>query len=264
MQTKAGQTIVIIGCGNVAWHLAKQFISLKRFSISVYNHGPNKALAAFKKLGCSTHDKLDVIEQNADFYFICVTDQYIREVSRNIKTTKGLVIHTSGSKNIEELKQKNAAVFYPLQTFSKEDTVDWKTLPLIVEAKDASGLKQIKKIAGLFSKKIIQLTSQERLRLHLSAVLVNNFTNAMYVAADNFLAASPDKKISFQLLKPLIRQTVEKLEKLSPVKAQTGPAKRNDRTVMKRHSALLKENKELQKIYKQLSHLIQTQQNSHA
>jgi predicted short-subunit dehydrogenase-like oxidoreductase (DUF2520 family) len=264
MQKKAGQNIVIIGCGNLAWHLAKHFISLKKFDVLIYNHAPNKALAAFRKIGCVTHDNLDTVKKDAGFYFICVADQHLKTVSSRIKTDTGLVIHTSGSKSLQELKQHNAAVFYPLQTFSKNDEVDWKTIPLIIEARDASGLNQIKKIARLFSKKIIHLSSEERLRLHLSAVLVNNFTNALYVTADKLLAESRDKKINFQLLKPLIRQSVMKLDRLSPAEAQTGPAKRNDRTVMKQHADLLQGNKELQKLYKQLSHLIQTQQNPHA
>ncbi|MCE3228130.1 MAG: hypothetical protein K0S32_2681 [Bacteroidetes bacterium] len=264
MPKKAGQTIVIIGCGNLAWHLATHSISLKEFKVVVHNHQPNKLLSPFETIGCEVHTSLNKITKEADFYFICVSDQFIARVSKRIKTEKGIVIHTSGSKNISELQHENCAVFYPVQTFSKNDRVDWKKTPVLIEASGPKSLKKIKTIANLFSREVTSLDSEKRLRLHLSAVLVNNFTNAMYVAADDFLSKSKDKKINFKLLKPLIRQTVTKLDRLSPLNAQTGPAKRNDKKVMKLHSELLSKDKELQKLYKQLSHLIQSQQNQHA
>jgi len=266
MKTESGQKIVIIGCGNLAWHLAKHLSSTKKFQIYVYNHKASKALSEFKtKLNCNTVDTLSEIITDAAFYFLCVPDRAIKKTSKLIMRTKGLVIHCSGSKSIEELKAKNKAVLYPLQTFSKEDTINWKDIPLLIEANSESNEKQIKQLAFLFSNQIILLNSAERLKLHLAAVLVNNFTNALYAEADKFISENVKAKaINFNLLLPLINQTNLKLGRLSPKEAQTGPAKRNDKEVMKQHLALLNNNKELKKLYKQLSKLIEHQQNAHA
>ncbi|MEO6303414.1 MAG: DUF2520 domain-containing protein [Bacteroidia bacterium] len=257
MQNSGKHKIVIVGCGNVAWHLAKQFHQLKKYELFIYNHKANNLLNDFKtKLKCSTHTSLDKIIPDAEFYFICVGDKFISSVSKKIKTKNGIIVHTSGSIKIDELGNKeNVGVFYPLQTFSKSDEVNWKETPIIIEAKDPGTKNKILNLAKLFSASVSSLNYKERLKLHLAAVMVNNFTNALFVAADDLVSTN------MKTLLPLIKQTVLKIEKLEPLAAQTGPAKRKDTTVMKKHLKLLSGNKEMQKIYKQLSNLILKQQN---
>jgi predicted short-subunit dehydrogenase-like oxidoreductase (DUF2520 family) len=264
MKKQTPQEIVIIGCGNVAWHLAKHLSVVKQFKVLIYNHGANKALNDFKtKLKCSVSDNLNDISTRAAFYFICVSDRAITQVSRLIHANHGaLVIHTSGSKSIKELMQQNSAVFYPVQTFSKHDSVNWTETPILIEASDKNNYLKLEKLASLFSKKIIRASSSERFKIHLAAVIVNNFTNALYVAADNFMNSDAENEnLKFNLLLPLIRQTTAKLERLSPLEAQTGPAKRNDKETLKKHTQIIKD-KELKKLYKKLSALIQHQQTS--
>src|SRR5690606_27140655 len=98
-------------------------------------------------------------------------------------------------------------------------------------------------------------------KLHLSAVLVNNFVNALFVEANHLLADESGQR-KFDLLLPLARQTVEKVKNMDPRAAQTGPAKRGDKKIIRKHLRLLKENSDLRKIYKQLSSLIVSQQES--
>lgn len=258
MQKQARHKIVIIGCGNVAWHLAKQISSLKKYELFVYNHQPNNFLNDFKtKLNCNTASNLNNILTNAEFYFICVGDKFISATAKKIKITKGIVLHTSGSLKINELAgHKNAAVFYPLQTFSKQDEINWKEIPIIIEAKNSIVKNKVTVFAKQFSNNVLSLNYKERLKIHLSAVLVNNFTNALYVAANDLISENKKSK----LLLPLIKQTALKLNKLDARTAQTGPAKRKDETVMKKHLKLLSGNDDLKKIYKQMSNLIIKQQ----
>ncbi len=262
MQSQGKHKIVIIGCGNVAWHLAKQLSSFKKYDIFIYNHKANSLLNDFKtKLKCKTETSLSKIIPDAEFYFICVLDKFISSVSKKIKAKAGCVMHTSGSVKLDELGNRaNAGVFYPLQTFSKSAEIDWKETPIIIEAKNVNAKNKISVLAKLFSKQVLELNYKERLKLHLAAVMVNNFTNALFVAANDLISDNSKNK-KLQLLLPLIKQTVYKLENMEPVAAQTGPAKRNDTEVMKKHLKLLSENKEMQKIYKQLSDLILKQQN---
>ena len=155
MQKLNKHKIVILGCGNVAWHLAKHFFSLKNHELFIYNHKANALLNDFRlKLKCSTASSLNKIIPNADFYFICVTDKYISEVVKKIKieNKNAVLIHTSGSAKIEELgENNNSAVFYPLQSFSKNTNVNWKEIPIIIEAKKLSVKKKILDLAKLFS-----------------------------------------------------------------------------------------------------------------
>jgi predicted short-subunit dehydrogenase-like oxidoreductase (DUF2520 family) len=258
--------IIIIGSGNVAWHLARKLSSLDKFSISIYNHRSSAELRSFEKLrNCNTFASLKKIEVNAGYYIICVKDQYITMVSKKIRSVKSgaIVMHTSGSKDLDEAGKrfKERAVIYPLYSFSRETDVDWKKIPIIIEATDRSTLGKVRAFTRLLSGNIHVLSSEDRLRLHLCAVLVNNFTNALYVAADELIGHSPRKNgFDFSLLLPIIRQGTEKVEKISPLKAQTGPAKRKDHTVMKQHLKLLKKNRQLKKVYTSLSKLIIEQQ----
>ncbi|MBA3663477.1 MAG: DUF2520 domain-containing protein [Bacteroidetes bacterium] len=264
MKSASGQKIVIIGCGNLAWHLAKTFAAQKKFDLYIYNHQPNKNLAAFKQhLKCKTQDSLKGIITDADFYFICVADKFISSASGKIKTASSdsLIVHASGSISIKEINQPNAGVFYPLQTFTKEDVIKWSEIPILIEANKKSDLLKLQHLAKTFTKTVREANSAEREKIHLAAVLVNNFTNALYTAADEFLSDQVKKQeLNFNLLLPLIEQTALKLRRVSPLKAQTGPAKRNDKPVMKKHISLLKKNKQVKKLYKQLSELISDQQ----
>lgn len=263
MKKTSEQKIVIIGCGNLAWHLAKKISASKNYKTFIYNHQPNKNLADFKKLGCITNTSLTGIINDAAFYFICVADKYIASTSKKINPVNpnSIILHSSGSIGVKEIQHANSGVFYPLQTFSKEDEINWKEIPILIETSKKESLKRLYEMALVFSDKIITANSKERSKIHLAAVFVNNFTNALYTAADHLIESQiKTKTLNFQLLMPLIQQTALKLKRISPAAAQTGPAKRKDKVVMDEHLRLLKKENQLKKIYKQLSELISSQQ----
>jgi predicted short-subunit dehydrogenase-like oxidoreductase (DUF2520 family) len=152
-------------------------------------------------------------------------------------------------------------VYYPLQTFFKGAVIDWKTTPLLLEANTKSTLLKLKHFGNSISEKVKTVNSKNRLQIHLAAVFACNFTNAMYVAAYEIIEKNINKKET-ELLQPIMLQSFQKLQKIHPKKAQTGPAIRNDKLVMKKHLTLLKSEKQLSKVYKTLSDLIVNQQKS--
>lgn len=265
MNTFAGNKIVILGCGNVAWHIAKRLSADGRFNLLVYNHQASPALNEFNAFpGCKTIAGLEAIIPDADVYFVCVSDKYISSASAYIRCKEGaaaLVVHTSGSAELSGIKSEGAArgVFYPLQTFSKKDRLSWNSIPIILEGDSSQTNKRLLSLARIFSKKAQLMNYQERLRLHLAAVLVNNFTNALYVAASEIIPITEDAA-NFDLLLPLIKQTTRKVEHIKPREAQTGPARRGDKGVMDKHLQLLYSQPALQEVYKELSQLINSQQ----
>lgn len=268
MSSITSHKVVIIGCGNVAWHFAKQLTQSTDYSVSVYNHRSNPALRAFSsRLGCKTSSTLERIESDASVYLICVADRFVSEASQYIRCDRrdALVAHTSGTLEPDVIRSVGgtAAVIYPLQSFSAKDDLDWKNLPLIVEAESSAAKKKAMAFARQLSGKVKSAAKGERLRLHLSAVLVNNFVNALYVSAADLLAADGQIK-DFELLQPLLQKTVDKAISLGPRAAQTGPARRGDTLVQKRHLQLLRDNKQLQQLYKDLSRLIVKQQSLYA
>jgi len=253
--------IIIVGCGNVAWHLAKQLY--KKFDLIIYNHKANKALEEFKKeFNAQTFSSLKKIIPNADAYFICVKDSAISSVIKNLSLpTASNILICSGNFDLASVKTKFKclSIFYPLQTFSKEDKIKWKDTMLIIDSLSPAAFLKAQSVGLNFTKTIVQLNYEQRLKLHLAAVLVNNFTNALYVEADKILH-SVKQDLNITTLMPLIKQGVKKLKYMSPLVAQTGPAKRGDKEVIEKHLKILKGNKELEQLYTLLSDLIVKQQ----
>lgn len=264
MNKSAQKQIVIIGCGNVAWHLAKILVSIKSFKVSVYNHRKNRRLDKFKsQLKCKTGIGFSDIPSGADYYFICVSDKAISKCAQrlDIKNENAILLHTSGSAEISELGEGvfARAVFYPLQSFSENAEVKWRDVPILLETEGQESYLRLRRLADLLSETVLKVSYSDRLRLHLAAVLVNNFTNALYVSASDLLG---NKKpgLSFYLLHPIILQTGAKVLGMNPRASQTGPARRGDKEVMKKHLHLIDGNTDLKRVYKELSKLIKKQQ----
>lgn len=258
--------VALIGCGNVAWHICAHLCRQKKIRLHVYNHRHSPSLESLRhEFNCQVFPDLGHIETDADYYILAVSDSKISETARKIKPHKvnALLVHTSGSVDLDSLGERvhATAVLYPLQSFTRLNHTNWNEVPVILEADNKTSLNAAKTLAALFSKHIFSASHKERLHLHLAAVLVNNFTNALFAAAYDVLG---NKKKNFTLLMPLIANTVSKLDTMIPAQAQTGPAKRNDRNVMKKHLKMLKDDKDLSKIYVMMSELIKTQQTKHA
>ncbi|MGB1284483.1 MAG: Rossmann-like and DUF2520 domain-containing protein [Polaribacter sp.] len=226
-------TVLLVGSGNVAYHLNNAFLKAEGVKVTQVNSR-----------------KLDNIPK-ADVTIIAVSDDVIAEVSSKIKNN--FVVHTSGSFAMNDLKNKsNKGVFYMLQTFSKGKEVNFNEVPFCLEAENEKDLLLLQKLAKLVGKNVYKINSEQRKALHVAAVFVNNFTNHIYKIGNDICE---ENNVPFEILKPLIIETSEKIKELSPKKAQTGPAIRNDKKTIKNHLNLLDKNQ--QEIYKILTKSIQ-------
>ena len=226
-------SVVIIGNGNVATHLMNTFVKVDTINATQINSRELNNLPT------------------VDVTILAVSDDAIAEVSSKIKAS--LVVHTSGSFALKSLKNKtNKGVFYMLQTFSKDKEVDFSEVPFCLEAENDSDYLLLEKLAKSIGEKIYNVNSEQRKALHVAAVFVNNFTNHLYKIGNDICE---ENKVPFEVLQPLIKETAAKVEMLSPEKAQTGPAIRNDKKTINNHLELL--NKNQQKIYKIITKSIQ-------
>jgi predicted short-subunit dehydrogenase-like oxidoreductase (DUF2520 family) len=261
MSEKQKKKVVIIGCGAVAWHLAYKF---KRDDLFIYNHKSNPELTRFKtEFNAHTFNNFKNIIPDANHYFVCVKDEHISEVLNKISylPPSSSIGISSGNFNLKDYKGKlkNFGIIYPLQTFSKDDEIKWKDITIVADALNKTTLSNTILTAQLLSEDVITLNYEQRLNLHIAAVFANNFSNSLYVEAEHILK-SIDPKFSITLLYPLLKQSIKKLKYISPLEAQTGPAKRNDKEVMEKHEAALKNNTQLKEVYKIMSNLIVSQQ----
>lgn len=242
--------IVLVGTGNVASHLLAIFLETKGIAV-VQVFGRNKeALKAFSSYVPTTANLENVVP--SDIYLIAVSDKAIATVAKTLEAREGIVAHTSGSVPLEVLPQNRAGVFYPLQTFTLGKKLDFKTIPICIEAKTQQDFNTLTNLAKLLSHHVHHITSEQRKKLHLAAVFANNFSNHLFQMAAQLCEA---EKLPFELLKPLIFETAEKLHHLSPKEAQTGPARRNDLETMQKHLTEL-ESPLQRKIYQLLSESI--------
>jgi len=246
--------IVLIGSGNVATHLAKQFAE-KGFVIrQVYSRTIENARFLALRYNALAINALHEVETDADMYVFSVSDNALFQLVEELKINTGIVLHTSGAIGIDVLKKfKNYGVFYPLQTFSKNIEINFKEVPLLIEANTSENLRIIENLALKFTPYVHNITSEQRHKVHLAAVFACNFTNYMYRISEKILN---ENNLSFDILKPLILQTAKKIETHLPSHVQTGPAHRNDNTVIEKHLSMLNEQADRALIYKILSEQI--------
>lgn len=224
-------SVTLLGAGNVATHLFKAFLSSEEVNIKQWYNRSLKAIDGYKNVVDITDDLSQLT--TADIYIIAVSDDAIEALSQQLPFENRLVVHTSGSTSLYAVdKKQKRGVFYPLQTFSKEATISFSEVPLCIEALKKEDLPLLKSLAKAIGSKSHKVNSDQRQALHLAAVFVNNFTNQLYRVAHEITEANGAE---FDILKPLIKETANKIETLSPYLAQTGPAKRNDKKTIRRH-----------------------------
>jgi predicted short-subunit dehydrogenase-like oxidoreductase (DUF2520 family) len=252
------QNIVILGCGNVATYFAERFNELGFAIRQVYHPDIQKAKLFATLHASNAIDDLKHLYSNADIYFIAVKDNIIANLAMQLPVTEGIILHTSGAIKLEVLnKHKRAAVFYPLQTFTKGIKTAHQNFPLLIESKEKNDELFLAQLAESMGMHVHFIDSNQRTEIHLAAVFAANFANHCIKLGYDLMAS---KNHAPNMLLPLIKESINKLNFISPSQAQTGPAIRHDDVTIEKHLQLLKNDNTLKLIYEQMSKSIQTKQ----
>lgn len=244
-------SVVLIGAGNVATHLYKALEKAKGVSVLQWYNRHLKAIEAYQNEVSITNNLSDL--KTADVYIIAVSDDVIGALSSQLPCKDKLVVHTSGSVSLHDLDIKHRrGVFYPLQTFTKGADIDFTEVPICIEIDNKADLKILNKLSETLGCKHYRVHSDQRAALHLAAVFVNNFTNQLYRIGHEI---TESKNVDFNILKPLIKETANKITSITPYMAQTGPAKRGDKKTIKKHLQAI-DNEIHKKIYELLTQSI--------
>lgn len=247
--------ISILGTGNVAWHLAHALDAARHTIVQVWGRDLNKAKQLAQPFNAQAISNLNQLEEDIDVLLLCISDDAIAQIASQLSNKPYLIAHTSGAMDMELLKNTSQfyGVFYPVQTLSEGKKVNFFNVPLCVEGNNKAAESQLMALGNTVSNSVHIISSEKRKYLHLAAVFANNFTNALYAEAAGVLER---QGLSFNLLRPLILETAQKVQQMSPQQAQTGPAKRHDDSTLQKHLELLPKDSDEEKVYRLLTDII--------
>jgi len=247
--------IILIGSGNTATIIGRKSLSAGHRIIQVYSRSEDHAKRLALRLNSEPVYSAADIGIKADLMIIAIRDEAILPFIRTVKTIPFPVVHTAGAVTRNALKNpgNSYGVLYPLQTLRKEIEV-MPPLTLLIDGNSQDSLKVITSFASTIAKTVIVANDTVRMKYHLAGTLVNNFTNFLFVLAENFCKK---EQISFAVLQPLIEETIMRLRESSPAEVQTGPAIRNDLQTIEEHRLILKDHLDLLRIYEMFTLEIQ-------
>ena len=241
-------TISIIGSGKLSFNLSEALIKNKKLKVNEIYSRNNKNIKLFNGKIKFTN-KIENLKE-VDFYFILSNDDSIEELSQKIKTKNGMILHSSGSKDINVLSNHlNFGVFYPLQTFGFNKKTDFAKTPILIEGNSEENLEKLKELCHKMEVDFEEVDSKKRLHYHLAASFANNFTNHILSLTDEIINKFNLKKDFFI---PIVNETFKKFKINKSKESQTGPAVRNDLKTLKKHKKILKKSNYLN-LYKIIS-----------
>ena len=247
MRESRFKKIALVGAGNVAIHLG---LALKHAGLKVeyvMNRSTERGMLLAKKLDACFVTCFEELK-NSDLVILAVSDDAIPVLVEQFAGSYYPVVHTSGtvSKDVLSVTGSNYGVFYPLQTFSVNNAVDFSKVPICIDSSNSAFTDKLESLAHSLSQTVYQIDDQKRRTLHLAGVFASNFTNYLYAIAEDILVKN---NLPFELLFPLIQETASKILNTAPLEAQTGPAKRGDMTTIQKHLLLLQNEPEQFNLY---------------
>jgi predicted short-subunit dehydrogenase-like oxidoreductase (DUF2520 family) len=248
---ESSKSIIIFGSGRLAYSLAQVLIKQQEFSVkAIISTNENSGRTLAQNLNASFFKSWD-IALNADYILLCVPDNSLQKIAKQIENYKGLALHLSGGLALSELNNlTNFGVLYPLQTFNGKTEVNWKDIPLLLEANTKENLRKLEELATVFGSNILHKDSKQRAIIHLGAVFANNFTNFVLHHAFEVLTLN---ELNPAILRPLIYKTIDNCFEIGPKQSQTGPAIRNDTKTIAKHLQILEKLPEQKNLYTLLS-----------
>jgi len=243
------KNIVVIGSGNVSYHMIRAFTLKEVNVLQILAHNEKTALKLSKIFSLPyIMDPARLIKE-ADLYILAVQDDRIRETALQLGLKEQLLVHTSGFTSIDVLNgaSNRTGVIWPLQTLSFANALDYSHIPFFLEGNSTEISEKLFQFTSLVSDKIMITDSPTRQKIHLAAVIASNLTNHLYAISASILER---QDIPFNVLVPLISETAAKAGRQHPLLSQTGPAVRKDMRVIEKHLELLRDDPAFRDIYR--------------
>jgi predicted short-subunit dehydrogenase-like oxidoreductase (DUF2520 family) len=253
--------VIMLGSGNTATVLAKTIAAAGHSVVQVWSRDLQKAAILAETIGAAAIASFTEIDTSADLCIIAVPDHAIATVAAQLKLNKQVLVHTAGSVSINVLKHSspNYGVLYPLQSLRKE-TTELPVIPFLVDANSEEVNIFLYNFAKQLSGNAAYTNDTKRLQMHVTAVIVSNFTNHLYALAEDYCRV---QQLNFTLLQPMIREVATRLQNKSAHDLQTGPASRGDEETIQKHLQILADQPRLTAIYQLFTESIQHTTSAH-
>src|SRR6185312_13212055 len=247
--------VVMLGSGNVATALGRRIVAAGHVVSQVAGRNGQTVMRLADEWHSAHTTVWNTIDRTADLYIVALTDSAIQGLGRRLSLSGKLVLHTAGALPAGTLGEvtDRAGVLYPLQSF-RAGIDPPAGFPLLIDAVRPGDVPLIREFAETLTRQVVHADDHARLKLHVAAVLVNNFTNHLYTLASDFCR---QEKIDFSLLMPLIRETARRIETSPPQEVQTGPALRGDTVSLQKHLEIVAGYPDIDEIYRLFTILIE-------
>lgn len=249
-------TIAFIGAGRLACQLAPTLSDVGFRVAQVISKEGRDAEKLGALVGAVSNDRISALDPDIDLVMLTVPDRELDTIYQDLSHYRGFLVHTSGTFPLRPMTndKDRCGVLYPLQTFSNNRPLDWKRIPLFIEATDLHTESLLFEIGRKLSERVVLLDTNRRRILHLAAVFANNFSNHMLVIAEKILERAD---LPVDWLDELVRETFEKAMDIGALNAQTGPAIRKDDPTINTHFELLHWDHQMAELYQYLTRSIQ-------
>jgi predicted short-subunit dehydrogenase-like oxidoreductase (DUF2520 family) len=246
------ESISFAGAGRLASALCKELFSAGFRIDTIVSETEIRGRPLAVSCGAMWSDYL-FFPDTTNVVIVAVPDHRLKSILENIKCEpETLIVHTAGSYGLDIFPEhiRKKGIFYPLQTFSNDRKVSFTDLPFLLESSDKESDNVLRRLVESIHGKACFVDAEKRKMLHLAAVFVCNFSNHMLTLGKEI---SLKTGLAFEILSPLIEETMSKALVLGPENSQTGPAVRHDKNTIEKHLDLLSFSPDLQRIYNEMT-----------
>jgi predicted short-subunit dehydrogenase-like oxidoreductase (DUF2520 family) len=198
--------------------------------------------------GCRALDSNQAVADDADLVFITTPDDAIHAVASQITWhEEQSIVHCSGADSTDVLKpaRKMGAVvgaFHPLQTFASVEQA-LTNIPgstFAIEAEEPL-LTTLKDMTVALHGEYIELDAEDKVLYHAAAVITCNYlVTLLKLSTDLWQTFGIPADRSAKALLPLMKGTINNIEKVGIPQCLTGPLARGDSGTISKHIKALK------------------------
>jgi predicted short-subunit dehydrogenase-like oxidoreductase (DUF2520 family) len=239
-----------IGTGVVATALSQALRGVGYGVVAVHSRDPEKAKRLVQTLAGAraARSRQDVVDA-ADVVFLAVPDDTIATVAESVSWRPGCAaVHCNGAASVDVLDAARragaeAGVFHPLQSFASAEQARrlMSGSAYRIEASSERLRDQLEAMARALGGRPFALGADPTL-YHVSAVLASNYVVTLLdLASALWPELGATREDGLQALLPLVRGTIENVERLGIPDALTGPIARGDAGTVEHHLGALRE-----------------------